>query len=307
MTKSKSVRVRHKSTDYTAIIQMDGLRKSFVVLHITDAHISVLDKSEGKYHQYSARMDNVCFKKREHYRTKKMTTTAEHFLELMASVRSRNVDLVALTGDIVNNPSKSSVRFVSRAIKDAGIPSLYIAGNHDWHYEGMAGTANELREAWTKESLLPLYGGLNPLCFAVQFRGVNFVAIDNSTYQVNEEQLAFYENEVAHSLPTVLLLHIPIYTPENATNSSCGDPRWGWDSDRNYEIERRERWSKSGNLKSTLAFVDRVKNTENLVAVLTGHIHRARVDKLSDSAVQYVTHTGLCGANRVIIFESLLL
>ncbi|MCX6908484.1 MAG: metallophosphoesterase [Verrucomicrobia bacterium] len=301
----KPFAVRHSSTEDTAIIQVSGLENALVVLHITDAHVSIADKREDQYEQYASRMDYAYGKEREHWRTKKKATTATHFLDLLASAKDRNADLIALTGDIVNNPSQSSVQFVRNALKDTGIRWLFISGNHDWHYEGMAGSDDALRKTWVQKSLLPLYPGRNPLCYAVRIGGINFVALDNSTYQVTGEQLAFYEKEIVRGLPTVLLLHIPIYTPANAgkhASDSCGDPSWGWETDRSYAIERRERWSKRGNLKSTTDFVDRVGKAGNLIAVLAGHTHKARADKLSDSATQYVAQAACNGGSRLITF-----
>ena len=118
----------------TTTIHVSGLRKPLTVLHITDAHVSVVDPAEAQYHAYSTRMDNAY---RDH-------DPAAHFTELMARAVDRRVDLIVLTGDIVNNPSKSSVAFVHEAIQSTGIRSVYIAGNHDWHYEGIAGIARRL-------------------------------------------------------------------------------------------------------------------------------------------------------------------
>ena len=75
-------------------------------------------------------------------------------------------------------------------------------------------------------------------------------------------------------------------------------------TDKNYIVERRERWPKSGNLPSTVAFVERVKRTENLVAVLAGHIHVPWEERLSESAMQYVTAAAYDGSSRLITMQS---
>ena len=305
----KAIAVRHSSTDDTATIQVAGLEKPLVVLHITDSHVTVADEREAQYQQYSSRMDKSYGGEKEHWRTKEKALPAAHSLGLLTLAKDRNVDLIALTGDIVNNPSQSSVRFIGKSLNDTGIRWLYISGNHDWHYEGMPGSDEALRKTWTQERLLPLYPGRNPLCYAVQIGSINFVALDNSTYQVTGKQLAFYEKETARGLPTVLLLHIPIYTPANtgaSASSCCGNPVWGWETDHGFAIERRERWSKSGNLKSTTDFVDRVGKTGNLIAVLAGHTHKARAEKLSDSAVQYIAQAACNGGSRLVTFAPLM-
>ena len=301
----KAVAANHRWDDDSATIRVRGLKNSIVVLHLSDSHISVRDKKEESYWQYSARMDDAYGSQSRHFRTGQKALPVDHFRQLLETAKARHVDLVALTGDIVNNPSRSSVQAVGQLLQEAGLRFLYVAGNHDWHYEGMSGSQDSLRDTWARRSLLPLYAGRNPLCYAVQLEGLNFVAIDDSTYQVNEAQLAFYEREVARGLPTILLLHIPLWIGEAAEKhvSHCGDPRWGWDTDLIYQIERRQRWSKAGNLKFTTDFVERVKTTPNLIAVLAGHTHRARADRLSASAVQYVAQAACDGGSRLVTFE----
>lgn len=299
-----TLETNHTFSDYEALIEISGLKNSLTVLHISDSHISVLDEKEKEFHQYSKRMDDG-YKTVSHYKTEKKITAADSFLELMELAKSKKVDIIALTGDIVNNPSKSSVKFVTKAVKQTGIPSIYVAGNHDWHYEGMEGTAEELRKTWINNSLLPLYEDQNPLYSSTIIGGVNFVAIDNSIYQVNAEQLDFFKNQQTKNEPIVLLMHMPIYLPKDAERdnvSTIGDPRWGWDIDNGYEIERRVRWSKDGNLLSTTEFVEIVKNCKNLAAVLVGHTHRPRADRISATAIQYVSGRSVDGQYRLVRF-----
>lgn len=124
-------------------------------------------------------------------------------------------------------PSEESVSFVKGVLDSSTIPYLYSSGNHDWHFEGLPGSSDDLRAEWREKSLLPLYGKRgNSLSFSysssrpraclgkvVYFHkklsqyavsaggrnpshwsedspsGLRFVAIDNSTYQISEEQL----------------------------------------------------------------------------------------------------------------------
>jgi len=297
----------HSFLDYETTVVIKGLKKTTRVLHISDSHISFSDKSEKKYHTYSKRMDNA-YKSVQHYKTKEETTPVETFLELMDFAKNQNVDVIVLTGDIINNPSKSSVSFISKSVQKTRIPSIYVAGNHDWHYEGMEGSGAMLRQTWINKSLLPLYVGKNPLYSSYNIGGINFVTIDNSTYQVNEEQLRFYKKQAKLDIPIVLLMHIPLYLPKDVEKeniSTCGDPRWGWDMDKNYEIEQRERWPRSGNLPSTVEFVEVVRKSTNLIAVLVGHTHNAIADDISKTAVQYITGRSADGQHRLLIFKPL--
>ena len=293
----------HSFDDYQVTIEVNNITRDFKVMHLTDLHLSIIDSSESSFFPYSARMDKA-YHQPEHYLSGNPGTKKDHLDEILEKAKQADVDLIVLTGDIVNNPSKSSVNYLYKVLEKSGIDYLYTAGNHDWHYEGMPGTAVELREKWIAETLLPLYQDNDPLNYAVKYAGINFVAIDNSTYQVNTEQLDFFRNEIGKNLPTVLLCHIPIHTKSTGDRvSTCGNPSWGYNVDRNYEVERRQRWSKSGNLPSTVQFVDVVKRAPNLIAVLAGHNHRAQVDTIQQNVLQYCTKPAYSGAHRLIKFR----
>ncbi len=306
-SENNGVFTRHTYSDYEATVAVKGLKKTIRILHISDSHISIPDEAEKEFLPFSTRMDKAYVTK-PHYKTGETTTPVEAFTELMNLAADRKVDMIALTGDIVNNPSKASVRYVTGSIQKTGIPYVFVAGNHDWHYEGMEGSLSELRLIWIQNSLLPLYDGKNPLFSSQITGGVNFVTIDNSTYQVTADQLDFYKKQAALNMPVVLLVHIPLYLPKDGEKENvgtCGDPRWGWDKDKNYKLEGRPRWPKSGNLSSTKEFLNAVKNTTNLTAVLAGHTHSPRADVISGSAVQYITGRSLDGQHRIVTFTAL--
>jgi 3',5'-cyclic AMP phosphodiesterase CpdA len=299
------IEVRHQYDEYLASIKATGITSPLTIMHITDSHISVIDSAESEFYEFSARMDKAYINP-THYQSEEEGTRMGHFLGLIQQAKDAKVDLIVLTGDILNNPSRSSIDFVYKALEDSGIEYVYTSGNHDWHYEGMEGTADELRETWITKGLKPLYRGQNPLYYAVEKAGINFVAIDNSTYQVNRQQLDFFKNELKKNKPTVLLCHIPIYTGIAGEKvNTCGDPKWGFDTDRGFETERRHRWPKTGNLPSTTQFVEEVNGATNLIAVLCGHTHRAQVDTLQTNLLQYRTRASYSGAHRIVTFESL--
>ena len=293
----------HNFTEYQASVHTTGISTPLTVMHITDVHISRIDSAESTFFEFSARMDKA-YSNPAHYLSNEPGTKTDHFHEIIQKAKVSNAGLIVLTGDIVNNPSKSSINFISKALEDSGIEYLYVSGNHDWHYEGMPGTADELREKWINESLLPLYKGQNPMYYSTEKAGINFIGIDNSTYQINEQQLEFFKDELHKNKPTVLFCHIPIYPGLGSEKvSTCGDPNWGYDFDRNFEVERRLRWSKSGNLPSTKKFVELVKSAPNLIAILTGHTHRAQVDMLQNNLRQYRTQAAYSGAHRLVAFK----
>ena len=206
------------------------------------------------------------------------TNPAESFEQTLAFAKKVKADVITLIGDIFSFPSEVAIECVLAKLKDTGIPYIYIAGNHDWHYEGMEGPLESLRDTWIEKRLLPLYQGNNPLMAAYDIKGVRFLAIDNSTYQINEVQLAFFKAQVASKLPIVLLVHIPMYAPGKNISFGCANPNWGAATDRNFELERRPKWPQNGHTSTTLNFHKEVFNTPNLLGIFTGHIHRNSIE-----------------------------
>ncbi len=277
-------------------VHVDGAQTDLRVMHLTDCHVSVPGDEGGAYAAFSRRMHNA-------YTDYDRLGAFEN---LMTVAVDHAVDLIALTGDAVNYPGPEGINLLTRMLEDTGAPWVFTAGNHDWHYEGMPGSSRDLRERWRRE-LASLYSGHDPHCAAVTINGLRFVLIDNSTYQIDERQLAFYETQTADGNPTVLLVHIPLSVEAlrvaRPGEPLCGDPCWGADTDGNWEIERRDRWSASGNDVCTEAFLSRVTATRNLLGILCGHIHQARIDPVNDRANQYVTAPGFTGGCRLIQFS----
>ena len=112
------------------------------------------------------------------------------------------------------------------------VPTLYTSGNHDWHYPGVEGRG-KLREEWW-EALAPLHHGQAAYA-RHEIGGIQFLLVDDSIYQVNEEQTAFVNTHLANGMPTVLLTHIPLSLPtlreptlERFENPILiADPDWG--------------------------------------------------------------------------------
>lgn len=297
----KNWKCAYSSTELEANIMVPDLQKNFTVLQISDSHISCDNENDKEHEIYSKRM-GTAFPTVKHYKTQERVLPLEGFAALLDMAKESNVDLLALTGDIINYPSVSAVDAVLSLVKATKIPYFYTAGNHDWHYEGMNGSADQLRAEWIEKRLKPLYTD-NPMYSSTIMNGLNFVTIDNSTYQVNSEQLAFYKKQLRKPEPIVLFVHIPLFMPTLGTGSS-GHPGWGYDVDNGYEIERRERWPKSGNKPSTNLFLEEVMNTQKLIGIFTGHYHKSTVLNYNNKQ-QYISGAAFNGQYRMIRFTPL--
>ncbi|GAA5221141.1 metallophosphoesterase family protein [Membranihabitans marinus] len=279
-------------------ISFKGIEKPFTVLQISDSHISCDDASDKVYEIYSSRMGRA-YERVRHFQTNEETTPLRCFEETLTNAVNDKVDMLALTGDLINYPSATAVNRILAMVKETQIPFVYTAGNHDWHYEGMEGSSEELRRTWVEKSLKPLYQGSHPLYSSTVFHDVNFLCIDNSTYQISEDQLNFFKQQKKSGLPIVLFVHIPLYMPN--MRICCGHPDWGWEADDSSEIERRQRWPKSGNSSSTVSFLKEVMSSKNILGVFTGHWHHTRNTSYR-GIHQYFAGPNLNGQYRKISF-----
>ena len=247
------------------------------IFHITDTHLALSDERENPFMIYSERMGNA-YKLNKHFETGEDITCIQSFEKTLQKAKDQKADFLALTGDIFSFPSEAAVEWAFQKLKETEIPFGYIAGNHDWHYEGMEGSSRSLRETWANERLKPMYQANNYLFAAYHVNGVKMVFIDNSTYEIEPEQLEFFRQQSGSGIPMVLFMHIPLYMPGRSLGYGCANPQWGEETDRGFEIERREKWRKGGHTQTTFSFYDEVFKAPNLIAVFAGHTHKPAID-----------------------------
>ena len=255
----------------------DVINDSIKVVHIADTHLFMDDKRGVPFQEFSNRMAKA-YNQTTHFQTREKTNPQESFEQTLAFAKEVNADVINLVGDIFSFPSEAAIDWVRSKLDATGIPYIYVSGNHDWHYEGMKGSLESLRDTWIEKRLLPLYQGNHPLMAAYDIKGIRFLAIDNSTYQINEEQLAFLSAQIASGLPLVLLVHIPMYAPGKNISFGCGNPFWGAATDRNFELERRPKWPESGHTQTTFDFYKKVFDAPNLMGIFAGHKHRNSIE-----------------------------
>ena len=278
----------------------DQIKSKIKVIHIADTHLFMDDERGAPFRKYSSRMAKA-YNETTHFKSRNKTNPNECFEKTLAFAKEKKADLIALVGDIFSFPSELAIEWVLSKLNDVGIPFVFVAGNHDWHYEGMKGSLKSLRDIWIKKRLLPLYQGNNSLMAAYDVKGVRFLAIDNSTYEINEKQLTFFNNQAKTGLPLVLMVHIPMYAPGKNISYGCGNPNWGASSDRNYKLERRPKWPEKGHSQTTFDFYNLVFNTPNLLGIFTGHIHKSSIE-ITNGKPQIVSDDNASGGYLEIDF-----
>ncbi len=281
----------------------EKIKENIKVVHIADTHLFMDDDRGIPYTEFSNRMAKA-YNQTTHFKTREKTTPMECFEKTLAYAKEVNADVITLVGDIFSFPSELAVEWVNSKLEATGIPYIYVAGNHDWHYEGMSGKLDTLRDTWIDNRLLSLYQGNNPLMAAYDIKGIRFLAIDNSTYEINDEQLAFFSHHAASGMPLVLLVHIPMYAPGKSISFGCWNPNWNASTDRNYKLERRPRWPEDGHSKTTFNFYNEVFNSPNLLGIFTGHIHKNSIEIINGKP-QIVSDDNASGGYLYIDFINL--
>ncbi len=242
-----------------------GLTRSIIVCHITDLHLHHLDEKSEKKYPYEASRGSV------------FPNSSDAEKELNVYIKQNRPDLLLLTGDIIDFPTKANLNALDHMIKTADCRYLYVPGNHDWTFfqgyksDDQAKKYLPLFRRWTN-------GSTDFQAF--EFKGVMWIGIDNSRYDsVTEEQVCNLENILAvcskKKIPAVVCLHVPIMSkalePEAKSVWSIptmmGDSRADTTTRRFCEIVSRE-----------------------AAAVIAGHIHFWHNAMLDNSNCrQYVT------------------
>ncbi|MEX0777180.1 MAG: metallophosphoesterase [Phycisphaeraceae bacterium] len=291
----------HQSTDDRSRIDIEGLERPVRVFHVTDPHLCSIDQRDTP-ERYEKWKDS-----RERSGQQFATLLGKPadqpmypdvtFARTMALASDPAIDLIAITGDLMMFPALASIDAAAAAIARAGRPTLYTSGNHDWFFP-RAGSGPTLRQQWM-HVLEPFHRG-RPDGDSLDIAGLRFLTIDNSTYAVTAEQLAFARRQLADGLPTIVLMHIPLSLPtlRQPVIDKWKDPIMLADLD--WPVERRGKWCAQPNTPETLAFADLLRTAPNLVAILCGHVHFAHADRINDHAVQYVGGPGYEGQWRQI-------
>lgn len=271
-----------------------ALQQPVRIHFIPDTHLWCDDPRGEPFRTYSGRMAKA-YNSTRHFQTSAVTQPEESLVASLKLAKENRADLVVLAGDLFSFPSEAAIEWAQARLAETSLPYAYVAGNHDWHYEGMEGSSDLLRETWIQKRLRPLYQGAHPLMASRDLGGLRIVLLDNSTYEIHPEQLEFYRAQVRTGMPLVLVVHIPLYVPGRPVGFGCGHPEWGAKTDRGFEVERRPRWRETGHTPTTLAFHREVFSTPNLLGVFAGHVHRASADFLN-GIPQIVSDANAVGA-----------
>lgn len=274
------------STFHNTIIA-PGLKAPTRILHLTDAHFCRADEDE---HAALCRERNARWQERENQEA--------NATRLLQTARESGAELLLMTGDIVDSPSHASLEYVRGLLDACGLPWLYVSGNHDWYFPYQQ-AHEDLRSA-QYHKIEPLFGGPPRTGWCYEINGLQILGIDNSIYQIENDQLELARAALETGLPTVLLIHIPLTQPGLRAPTIA---RWRDCILMGETIleEHRANWAWAPDRPATAEFIRLMQKAPNLVAILCGHVHFAHEEAFG-AGVQLVGAPAFAGGSRVIDF-----
>ncbi len=254
-----------------------GVNEPFCVLHASDTHIAFADKRETERKLILAEQ-----------RTKHFSSS-EADLEFLKTKAQKEQRTIIYTGDLIDFVSELNFEKAEEFCNSVDV--FMSAGNHEFsHYLGEA----KEDAAYRNRSLARVQKIFkNDIrCSSRIIGDVNFVAIDNSYYLFEKEQLDFLKKETEKNYPVILCVHVPLYTKEfyDFEINCDGYPAYLMSVPeelmKNYTSDRFEQQSQD---KITAEAYDFIVNCNKIKAILSGHLHENFEGMVNDNIYQITT------------------
>ena len=264
-----------------------GAKEPFSVLHTSDNHLCLADERDNERKRKLAEDRVRCFTKEYPERLTEMTE------EIFAYAKEHNLPILH-TGDLIDFVSEANLDYTKKLMEGADV--FAAAGNHEFSlYVGEA-WEDEAYKAQSFEHVKAAFPG----DFWFQTRmigGVKFIALENGYYYVTEEQLRLFKEATAEDVPTVLMVHNPLYSEDTFRKYKEGRPAsepaylFGCPEDLMWEWEEHRRLQQRPD-EVTKEFMAYCENLPCLKAVLAGHMHEFIASTLDSGIPQYVVGAG---------------
>lgn len=274
-------------------IVIDGLEKTTRILHVSDSHITLTDSNDFydavKYQETRRAMF-------ESEVTDGVSAT-QRFDRIFGYAESNDIDLIALTGDIIDAPTSGNLNYFKNKLKETEVDHLYAFGNHDWTAEWLNSSLGGYQSSAQWEKHVPLFTdgiiekGEEKIAVR-EYDGFTVIAVDNSNNQISAEQYSQLFNYLDAKTPIILMLHVPVYVESMESDVSAV---WGKPILMGAPATNPTNY--------TQMFCNMLKSKSSpVVAILAGHIHMDHVDDLSEKndTVQYTLGASFKGDIRVL-------
>ena len=263
-----------------------GATSPFKIIHLADTHMTYADMRDGE------RKVELARKRSQYFRG------AEEVLALASSTSKELSCPIFHTGDLSDFVSLANLERAKTFVDNNDV--VLAAGNHEFsQYVGEA-----LEDAAYRNQSLDKVQAVykNDIrTFSREINGVNFIFLDDGYYKIDEGQLAFLRRELERGLPSVIVMHTPMYEPElyaiERRKHDCGYLLGVPDELVDGYGSERARQQRADGI--TVAAIKLIKSTPCVKAIIAGHLHRDYENMLTDSILQLTTN---CETVRVIEF-----
>ena len=264
----ENMRILHRK------IRIEGLKKHYTFLHITDTHIACFEKTETAVRAEYAKERRRAFSIDGIAPEKRLQTYIEYANEARVSG-------VLLTGDIIDFPSPENLAVLDDALAALKVPYVYTPGNHDWSYFDNYQTEDAVR------CCRPL---LRRFCcgdedFHVRKVGeLTFAALDNSMDVYRPQTDSRLKALLGSAEHVIILQHVPLYC-----NTLHEDTVKVW--------KRDITMGQSGIVldESADRITELLTAAPSVRAILCGHLHFSHEDLVGGVLPQYITAFGSLG------------
>ncbi len=255
-----------------------GASEPFKMIHISDTHLCFADERDDDRKIKLAADRSVRFPQAEN---------------ILKAVEEFNIDrnyTIIHTGDLIDFVSYANLEAAKNFTDHNDV--IMSVGNHEFSL--YVGEAFE-DDAYKNQSLDRVQQAFkNNIRYSSRIiNGINFIAIDNSYYTVNKEQLEFLQKQCDADIPIILLLHIPLYTEalyyHMMIDKNCNDA-----AIMNVPPEKMTKYSDFRRTQQTSDEITKqayefIVNCKNIKAILTGHLHFDYENQITTNLTQYIT------------------
>ncbi len=255
-----------------------GVKEPFCVLHASDTHLYYADSRETQRKLELAQ------------RRQAEMATAPADLEFLKEKALREQRTIIYTGDLIDFVSQLNFEKAEEFCDSVDI--FMSAGNHEFsHYLGEAKEDAAYRNKSLDRVQKIFKNDIRNSSRIIG--GVNFVAIDNSYYLFEKEQLDFLKKETEKEYPVILLVHTPLFTREFydfSRKRRNGAPAYLMSVPeelmQDYPQDRYEQQKEDEITAQAYSFII---NCKKIKAVISGHLHENFEGQLTDDIYQITT------------------
>jgi predicted MPP superfamily phosphohydrolase len=239
-----------------------GAEKPFVILHVSDIHLSESDKND------SERRREFAAKRKKYFA---FAPDAVAFIR--DYVKKTGYPLIN-TGDLLDFITPENLRIAKAFTEETNM--MMAAGNHEYwncrndrfHYDDAPAEYEGKNESL---ALVAREMGMDIRFSCKEVNGVKLVCMDDSDYDIDEDVFEKLRAVEAEGKPILLFLHIPLYSEHlgNSAKCSLNPPPQYFENCHPVDV-----WERTPS-ERTKEICDYIRRSPLIRCVISGHVHRS--------------------------------